>query len=74
MKVILLKEVKNLGHIGEVKEVNNGYARNFLIPGGQAIIASDSNLEIIKKQAEKKAKIKKEVKKVKKSKKDKKKK
>ena len=32
MKIILLKEIKSLGHKGEVKEVPDGYARNFLIP------------------------------------------
>ena len=34
MKVILIQEVKNLGKAGEIKEVSDGYARNFLIPRG----------------------------------------
>ncbi len=37
MKVILLKEVKGTGQKGEVKEVSDGHARNFLIPQGLAV-------------------------------------
>lgn len=41
MKVILQKDVTNLGDAGEVKEVADGYARNFLIPRRLAIRASE---------------------------------
>lgn len=34
MKVVLLNNIKGIGKIGDVKEVNDGYARNFLIPRG----------------------------------------
>ncbi len=40
MKVILLKEVKNLGKAWEVKDVSDGYARNFLLPNQLAQIAT----------------------------------
>ena len=40
MKVLLLKNVEDLGHQGEIKEVSAGYARNFLIPRGLADIAT----------------------------------
>ena len=36
MQVILLEKVVNLGNLGEVVKVKDGYARNFLIPSGQA--------------------------------------
>jgi large subunit ribosomal protein L9 len=47
MKVILTERVNTLGSVGEVVNVSQGYARNFLIPGGLAVLADESN----KKQA-----------------------
>ncbi len=55
MKVILIKDVQDLGNIGDVKEVADGYARNFLIPGGYVKVATKNAI----KQAEE-LKIKKE--------------
>jgi large subunit ribosomal protein L9 len=43
MKVILTQEVSNLGTIGEVVNVRNGYARNFLLPRGLAAVANEAN-------------------------------
>ncbi|MGQ4809695.1 50S ribosomal protein L9 [Candidatus Entotheonellaceae bacterium PAL068K] len=43
MKVILIQLVENLGEIGEVVEVANGYGRNFLIPRGLAVAATAKN-------------------------------
>lgn len=50
MKVILLADVKNLGKVGEVKDVSNGYAANFLIPNKLAVNYTDKAKEILKNQ------------------------
>ena len=49
MKVLLIKDVKGLGKAGEIKNVKDGYARNYLIPKGFAKLATD---EVIKKWQE----------------------
>lgn len=45
MKIILLERVANLGSLGDVVEVKNGYARNFLIPQGKAKRATEANMQ-----------------------------
>jgi large subunit ribosomal protein L9 len=58
MKVILLDDVAAVGRRGEVRDVSDGYARNFLIPKKLALSASAGNLknlDHIKKQQEAKA-------------------
>ena len=50
MKVILLDTVKNLGNIGEIVNVRDGYARNFLIPNKKAIQATKENKEVFKQK------------------------
>src|SRR5687767_3543367 len=44
MEVILLERVAKLGQMGEVVRVKDGYARNFLLPQGKAMRASDANI------------------------------
>ena len=44
MKIILLDKIQKLGEIGDIVEVNSGYARNFLIPQKKAAFASDKNI------------------------------
>ncbi|MGL5313030.1 MAG: 50S ribosomal protein L9 [Peptostreptococcaceae bacterium] len=45
MKVILLKDVKGTGKKGEVKEVSEGYARNFLLPKKMAVVADNTSMK-----------------------------
>lgn len=45
MQVILLEKVANLGNLGDVVKVKDGFARNFLIPKGKAKRATDANLK-----------------------------
>jgi large subunit ribosomal protein L9 len=42
MQIILLDKVVNLGNLGEIVKVKDGYARNFLIPSGRARRATES--------------------------------
>ncbi|MDD5987242.1 MAG: 50S ribosomal protein L9 [Eubacteriales bacterium] len=50
MKVILKKDVKGSGKAGDVVKVNDGYARNMLIPKGMAIEATKANLTALKRK------------------------
>jgi len=55
MKVLLLKDVYNLGRAGDVKKVADGYGRNYLLPQGFAVIATPGALkqaDRIRKSAE----------------------
>ena len=45
MQVILMEKVANLGHLGDVVKVKDGYARNWLIPSGRAQRATQSNVQ-----------------------------
>lgn len=60
MKVILLKDVKGTGKKGEVKEVAEGYARNFLIPRKMAVAATQGNMNALKDQKRREEKRKEE--------------
>ena len=50
MKVILLSDVKNVGKKGEIKEVADGYARNFLIRNLLAVEATKGSMQVLQKQ------------------------
>jgi large subunit ribosomal protein L9 len=48
MKVILNQDVTSLGRIGEIVNVRNGYARNYLLPRGVAAVANEANEAALK--------------------------
>jgi large subunit ribosomal protein L9 len=50
MKIILLQDVKNFGKKFDIKEVKDGYARNFLLPSKLAIVATPNELERLKSE------------------------
>jgi large subunit ribosomal protein L9 len=50
MQVILMEKVVNLGGLGDVVKVKDGFARNFLIPQGKAKRATDANLKEFEKR------------------------
>jgi large subunit ribosomal protein L9 len=45
VKIILREDVQRLGHAGDVVSVKPGFARNFLIPGGKASVATESKVQ-----------------------------
>ena len=50
MQIILLEDIRNLGKIGEVVKVKDGYGRNFLLKTGKALRADKSNIELVNKK------------------------
>ncbi len=64
MEIILKQDVTNLGHKDDIVTVRNGYATNYLIPQGHAILATESakkmHAENMKQRAHKDAKIREE--------------
>jgi large subunit ribosomal protein L9 len=53
MKVILLGDLETLGYEGDIADVARGYARNYLIPKGLAIEASEANLKALEMRRKK---------------------
>ena len=49
MKVMLVKDVYKLGRAGDIKKVADGYGRNFLIPQGFAVLATEGALKQVQK-------------------------
>lgn len=60
MKIVLLEDVKALGKKGEIVEVSEGYARNFLLPKKKGVEANTANLNTLKLQKANAEKIAKE--------------
>ena len=55
MKILLLSDVDNLGWLGDIVEVKDGYARNYLVPQGFGTIPTDVNVKAIAKEKAKRA-------------------
>lgn len=53
MRVILKTRVDKLGNEGEIKEVKDGYARNFLVPKGLALEVTSANLKLLEQEKDK---------------------
>jgi large subunit ribosomal protein L9 len=53
MKVVLLKDIPGKGRAGEIKEVSKGYAKNFLLPRGLALVATPTVMKQVESRLEK---------------------
>lgn len=62
MKVILLKDVKNLGSMGDKITVKDGYARNFLVPNKLVIEATKGALSVLEQKKQQKVRREKKIK------------
>ena len=56
MELILLQDVEKLGFKDEIVKVKNGYGRNFLIPSGHAVLATDSARKVLAENLRQRAK------------------
>lgn len=61
MKVILLEDVKSLGKKGQIVNVNDGYARNFILPKKLGLEATNKNLNDLKLQKQNEEKVAQEI-------------
>ncbi len=57
VEVLLVHDVENLGHRGEIVKVKPGYARNFLLPQGKATVATLQNKRMVEKHQQKLAEL-----------------
>ena len=55
MKVLLCEDVKKIGWLGDVVEVSEGYARNYLLPQRLAIVATEANMKSLAQEKSKRA-------------------
>lgn len=59
MRILLCEDIRGLGWLGDVVEVNAGYARNYLLPQGRGKPATDANLRSIAKEKTQRAEVRK---------------
>ena len=53
MKIVLLEDIPGKGKAGEIKEVSKGYAKNFLLPRGLALVATPTVIKQVESRLEK---------------------
>ena len=56
MNIILLENIEKVGFKDEIVTVKNGYGRNFLIPQGKAILATESAVKVLEEKLRQQAK------------------
>ena len=56
MKVLIIQDTKNLGKKGEIKEVSDGYAKNFLLPRKIVVVATNTEIKKIEIEKQKQEK------------------
>jgi large subunit ribosomal protein L9 len=61
VKILLTQDVENLGKAGEIKNVPDGYARNFLIPKGLAVLATEGAVRQVRVRRKVQAKLQRRV-------------
>lgn len=57
MKVLLCEDVEKLGWLGDIVEVKNGYARNYLLPQGLAMVPSEANVRSLAEEKARRAEV-----------------
>ena len=57
MKLLLHSDIPKLGHFGDVVEVADGYARNYLLPHGKAVVPTDANVKAIHQERSRRVEI-----------------
>lgn len=57
MKLLLTEDIEKLGFLGDIVEVKDGYARNYLIPQGFAAVPSDANIKALASEKAKRAEL-----------------
>jgi len=50
MKVLLCEDIKKLGWLGDIVEVSEGYARNYLLPSHKGVVATEANIRAIARE------------------------
>ena len=61
MKIVLLQDIKSLGKKGDIKDISEGYARNFILPKNLGVLATAEKITEVEKEKSEKMKLEKEI-------------